>query len=359
MRSPKPRIVTLEEAVEGTLREHLMPLPTAELDAKTVASCDQVYRRYVMSESGQQIPEHAFLGPKWHFLEYLASGKGMLFHGSRTRGLRTLTPYRCGDNLAGSEQARVYASSSPLVAAFFGLFDGRRFAERVGRGRSSVLDLPLGRDPQSPMRRIHMAVDFRLLPLFPWTKASIYILPPNAFRADFLGIRWYSEQPVQPVAWLELASHEWPLLGDVRGFDVEASIARFNDRAAGFPWWGDRAIYPCRPNRDRIAEAKAFLDEHASEIVPLKRLANRVDSHPCHLLRIFRMATGLTPAQYQVLKRVERAKFLLAGGEAIADVAAATGFADQSHLTRVFKRAVGTTPGSFVAARKWAREGAF
>ncbi|MCQ0010468.1 AraC family transcriptional regulator [Actinomadura madurae] len=37
-------------------------------------------------------------------------------------------------------------------------------------------------------------------------------------------------------------------------------------------------------------------------------------------------------------------------GEAIGDVAARTGFADQSHLTRWFVRCYGMTPGRFQAA---------
>jgi transcriptional regulator GlxA family with amidase domain len=38
---------------------------------------------------------------------------------------------------------------------------------------------------------------------------------------------------------------------------------------------------------------------------------------------------------------------LAAGRMAIADVAHATGFADQAHLSRVFKQATGLTPRGF------------
>jgi len=42
---------------------------------------------------------------------------------------------------------------------------------------------------------------------------------------------------------------------------------------------------------------------------------------------------------------------LLRRGEgSLADVAAATGFADQSHFTAAFRRETGTTPGHFRAA---------
>jgi AraC-like DNA-binding protein len=38
---------------------------------------------------------------------------------------------------------------------------------------------------------------------------------------------------------------------------------------------------------------------------------------------------------------------MIGNGESIAEVAAATGFADQSHLTRHFKKAFGIAPGAW------------
>jgi AraC-like DNA-binding protein len=68
---------------------------------------------------------------------------------------------------------------------------------------------------------------------------------------------------------------------------------------------------------------------------------------PFHLLRLFRAGVGLPPHQYLMSLRVERSKELLGRGAPIAEVAARTGFADQSHLTRCFKRLAGVTPGRF------------
>jgi len=46
-------------------------------------------------------------------------------------------------------------------------------------------------------------------------------------------------------------------------------------------------------------------------------------------------------------RRLDRARRLLLDGLPIADVAAVTGFHDQSHLTRHFRALLGTTPGVF------------
>jgi AraC family transcriptional regulator len=58
----------------------------------------------------------------------------------------------------------------------------------------------------------------------------------------------------------------------------------------------------------------------------------------------------LTPQAFQTNLRITHARTMLQAGDAIAAVAAACGFADQSHLTRTFRRAVGITPGRFAEA---------
>ena len=57
---------------------------------------------------------------------------------------------------------------------------------------------------------------------------------------------------------------------------------------------------------------------------------------------------GLPLAAHVRALRVEAARRLLRGSTlTLSDVATAAGFADQSHLTRVFKRATGLTPAGY------------
>jgi AraC-like DNA-binding protein len=69
------------------------------------------------------------------------------------------------------------------------------------------------------------------------------------------------------------------------------------------------------------------------------------------LLRAFRQETGMPPHAYLNQLRVRRARQLLDGGQAPADVAAQIGFADQAHLTRHFKRVVGVPPAAYQRER--------
>ena len=81
----------------------------------------------------------------------------------------------------------------------------------------------------------------------------------------------------------------------------------------------------------------------------LKRIAAVAGPSAYHFARQFKAATGLPPHQYVVMRRVERAKQLLQGGDdlSLAEVAACAGFSDQSQFCHHFKRLVGVTPGQF------------
>jgi AraC-like DNA-binding protein len=68
---------------------------------------------------------------------------------------------------------------------------------------------------------------------------------------------------------------------------------------------------------------------------------------PFHVIRAFQAATGMSPHQYLIQVRAERARQLLAGGTSPSVAAADTGFADQSHLNFHFKKRFGITPGNY------------
>jgi len=91
-----------------------------------------------------------------------------------------------------------------------------------------------------------------------------------------------------------------------------------------------------------------YIEEHLDASPRLTQLAAVAHLSAYHFARQFKVATGLPPHQYVVLRRVERAKLLLQGGDlSLAEVAADTGFADQSKFSHTFKRVVGVTPRQF------------
>lgn len=97
----------------------------------------------------------------------------------------------------------------------------------------------------------------------------------------------------------------------------------------------------------RIRAIDAFVEANLDEPLTLAQLAKVAGISRYHFLRSFKETTGLSPLQYVITKRVERAHhMLLTSSETIAEIAYDTGFSSQSHLNRVFKKHFGTTPGA-------------
>jgi AraC-like DNA-binding protein len=118
-------------------------------------------------------------------------------------------------------------------------------------------------------------------------------------------------------------------------------------------------VRPAEPRRARdrgvVCRARAYLDAHYADDVSLAHLARVAEVSPFYLARAFRADVGVPPHTYLEGVRVAQAKTLLLAGRALADVAFATGFVDQSHFTHRFKRSVGVTPGQYAQQGRRAR----
>jgi AraC-like DNA-binding protein len=93
--------------------------------------------------------------------------------------------------------------------------------------------------------------------------------------------------------------------------------------------------------------ARELLESRLEAPPTLQHLAEAVGGNRFVLLRQFRRRFGLPPHAFVLRLRVERARFMLARGAEVAEVAAALGFADQSHMSRAFKRVVGLSPRQY------------
>jgi AraC family transcriptional regulator len=103
------------------------------------------------------------------------------------------------------------------------------------------------------------------------------------------------------------------------------------------------------PSLAAVRRAEAYIRDNLAADLALADLAAAAHLSVYHFCRLFKQATGLAPHQYVLRERVERAKRLLRDQAdlPLAEVAARTGFSDQSHFTRHFKRLAGVTPGRF------------
>ncbi|OLL32853.1 AraC family transcriptional regulator [Burkholderia sp. SRS-W-2-2016] len=143
----------------------------------------------------------------------------------------------------------------------------------------------------------------------------------------------------------QLHEHAEPLERD----DALAGLALALDGAAG--------ARPMRRSADFAAArtAREYLDASCTHAVTLDELAAVSGQDRWNLSRDFRTFYGTSPYHYLVMRRLEAARALMLRGVALAETAAAAGFADQSHMTRHFRHAYGIPPARWLAMMGGAR----
>jgi AraC family transcriptional regulator len=106
-----------------------------------------------------------------------------------------------------------------------------------------------------------------------------------------------------------------------------------------------------RPNKRlsdrRLRQVFVYIEDNLAENIALGDLAAVVGLSVSHFNVLFREATGISPHQYLIRRRIERAKDMLSEGKlSISQIASESGFAHQSHLARHMRRMLGVTPNA-------------
>ncbi len=121
--------------------------------------------------------------------------------------------------------------------------------------------------------------------------------------------------------------------------------------AAGF-----RPCKRCRPDGESPAEARAAAVARACRIIDaadeppvLADLAAAVGLSPHHLHRAFRVATGLTPRDWAVARRAERARAGLSAGKDVTTALYDAGFNASSRFYEAAPAMLGMRPAQFRA----------
>lgn len=91
--------------------------------------------------------------------------------------------------------------------------------------------------------------------------------------------------------------------------------------------------------------AKDIMTHQMSQGLSIARVASECSLSRSHFSRAFKKNTGVSPRDWFLQARIDRAKTLLVEGAlSISQTSLECGFADQSHFTRVFTRMAGITP---------------
>jgi AraC family transcriptional regulator len=103
-------------------------------------------------------------------------------------------------------------------------------------------------------------------------------------------------------------------------------------------------------SKDVFRRVRDYIEAHLDEPIEVGALADIAGRSPFHFTRVFAQAVGMSPHRYIVRMRLERAVTLMRARRfGLAEIAACTGFADQSHLSRWVRRVYGVSPSQVAA----------
>ena len=98
----------------------------------------------------------------------------------------------------------------------------------------------------------------------------------------------------------------------------------------------------------QVRRVTAYMGERLDQEVRLQELARLVNLSRFHFCTAFRLATGQTPREWLIARRIERACNLLAQPSmSITKVGLAVGYATPSAFAATFHKRMGITPSEF------------
>jgi AraC family transcriptional regulator len=184
---------------------------------------------------------------------------------------------------------------------------------------------------------------------FPSPGARCLIVEMSGERAAVIGdcSRLFDEPKCASggeVASLGMQLHrEFRHIDDVTGLAIEGLIFQISAAAVRA---GRRPLSGAAPSW--LVRARDAIHASVARAVSITDLALAAGVHPVHFTRAFARWYGCPPAEYLRRLRIEAACQALTHSDAsLADIALASGFADQSHMSRQFQRRIGMTPGRF------------
>jgi AraC-like DNA-binding protein len=134
-------------------------------------------------------------------------------------------------------------------------------------------------------------------------------------------------------AWCCLRDASALLGSDTEELDINAPALQCVFRTGGLAIW-------------QAKRTVAYIEANLGSKLTIRDMADLVALSKCHFSRAFKQTLGTSPTAFVAVRRVERAKLMMAStGQRLPDIALACGFADQSHLNRNFRRIVGVSPG--------------
>lgn len=103
----------------------------------------------------------------------------------------------------------------------------------------------------------------------------------------------------------------------------------------------------------RIEVARQKIEDEPASDISMASLASEVCMSEYHFFRTFKQAMGISPNQYRIKARIEKARQLILETKLpLHEIADATGFVDVQNLSKIFKKYFSVPPGKYRNSRQ-------
>lgn len=96
-----------------------------------------------------------------------------------------------------------------------------------------------------------------------------------------------------------------------------------------------------------LLRARDYILSNLDQKLTVDSISQTANMSKYHFIRLFNQQFGMTPHQYVLNCRINRARQALEMGNSVFDTAVDLGFADVSHFNRKFKKTFGITPRQY------------
>jgi AraC-like DNA-binding protein len=99
---------------------------------------------------------------------------------------------------------------------------------------------------------------------------------------------------------------------------------------------------------NRIKSVLRLIRRDIDKEIPMDKMVEICCLSEAHFIRLFKKEIGLTPIQYILQKKIEKAQLLLlTTKQTVKDIAYSLSFDNIGYFDRTFKKMIGTTPGKY------------
>jgi AraC-like DNA-binding protein len=103
----------------------------------------------------------------------------------------------------------------------------------------------------------------------------------------------------------------------------------------------------------QVRKVREYVDTHIAGPIGVADLCALIQRSKAHFSRAFKRTFGASPYAFVIQRRLELAgQYMLQTEAPLSDIALRCGFTDQAHLCKLFRQATGETPAAWRRARR-------